>query len=88
VQFDRALFLDSSIAPAQAQINFLDTAAARQERTFESGAATYESSYGAAQLKEKFSGRKAGRVFTNSDIARLNDANGMVKYSGKLAHLN
>jgi hypothetical protein len=87
VQFDRPLFFDSSIAPAQTQINFME-GVAREERRFDSGAAMFESSYGAAQFTGKRSGQKPSRVFTNADIARVNDANGTVKYSGKLAHLD
>jgi hypothetical protein len=87
VQFDRPLFLDSSIAPAEAQINFME-AVSREEHRFESGAAMFESSYGAAQLTGKRSGQKPSRVFTNADVARVNDANGTVKYAGKLAHLD
>ena len=40
------------------------------------------------QLKSQAPGPKASRVFTNSDLARVNDANGTVKYAGKLEHMN
>lgn len=87
VQFNRPLFMDSPIASARAQVNF-EAAAAREERKFESGAATSQSSYGVARFKGKVPGRKAGRVFTNSDLARLNDGNGTVRYASKLQHVN
>jgi hypothetical protein len=88
VQFNRPLFLDSSIASAQAQANFMQTEARAEEDRYESGAALSEMSYGVAQLKSQAPGPKATRVFTNSDLARVNDANGTVKYAGKLEHLN
>jgi hypothetical protein len=87
VQFDQPLFLDSSIDPAQTQVNFIESAS-RKHRTFESGAGRSQDSYGVAQLTGKGVGRKQSRVFTNSDVARLNEANGTVKYAGKLEPAN
>lgn len=55
---------------------------------FEFGAATFQSSYGAAQLAANRSRQKAGRVYTNPDVARLSDATGIIKYGGKVEHLN
>lgn len=57
-------------------------------RPLDLGAATFESSYGVAQLAGNRIRRKAVRVYTNPDVARLNDTNGMIRYGGKLAHLN
>jgi hypothetical protein len=85
VQFNRPLFLDSTIASAQAQVNFMEAEEARKEQAFESGGAISEMSYGVAQLKSRGPMAKATRVFTNADLARMNDANGTVKYAGKPA---
>lgn len=57
-------------------------------RPLDLGAATFESSYGVAQLARNQVRRKAVRVYTNPDVARLNDTNGMIRYGGKLAHLD
>ena len=53
---------------------------------FEFGAATSQSSYGVAQLMK--AQRKANRVYTNPDVARVNDNNGMVRYRGKTEQVN
>src|ERR1700687_3891327 len=52
------------------------------------GAATFQSSYGAAHLAAPGARRKAVRVYTNADVARLNDDAGTIRYGDKLAHLN
>jgi hypothetical protein len=52
------------------------------------GAARFQSDYGVAQRVSIAPRRKATRVYTNADMATLNDANGTIKYGGKLAHLN
>jgi len=78
VQFSSP-FYESSNAPA---------AASPGPRRFDLGAATFQSSYGVAQLAGNQVRRKAVRVYTNPDVARLNDTNGMIRYGGKLAHLD
>jgi hypothetical protein len=52
------------------------------------GAARFQSDYGVAQLVSIAPRKKATKVYTNADMAALNDANGTIKYGGKLAHLN
>jgi hypothetical protein len=60
-----------------------------ERREFEFGAATFQSSYGVAQLAALSGARgKARRVYTNSDIARLNDSNGLIRYPGKMERVN
>ncbi len=56
--------------------------------SFNSGAARFQGSYGVAQLMGNQLRRKATRVYTNPDVARLNDSNGVIRYGGKLAHLD
>ncbi len=56
--------------------------------SFDPGAATFQSSYGVAQLAGRGPRGKAVRVFTNADVARLNDSSGTIRYGDKLAHLN
>ena len=55
---------------------------------FDLGAATFQDSYGVAQLAADRGRPKAARLYTNPDVARLNDMNGTIRYGGKLAHLN
>jgi hypothetical protein len=66
-----------------------EAAPSSERREFELGAATFQGSYGVAQLAAISGTRgKARRVYTNSDIARLNDSNGFIHYSGKVGRLN
>jgi hypothetical protein len=51
------------------------------------GAATFQSSYGVAQLADHGPRLKAVRVYTNADVTRLDDS-GTIRYGDKLAHLN
>ena len=53
---------------------------------FEFGVATFQSSYGVAQLMK--AQRKANRVYRNPDVARVNDKNGTVRYGGKTEQVN
>jgi hypothetical protein len=76
-------FYQSSNATAPAE-----SAAQSGARPFDLGAARFQSSYGVAQLMGNQVRRKAARVYTNPDVARLNDSNGMIRYGGKLAHLD
>jgi hypothetical protein len=54
----------------------------------ELGAAMFQSSYGVAQLASTISRGKAKRVYTNQDVASVNDTNGLIKFRGKLEHAN
>jgi hypothetical protein len=83
VQF-RSPFYESSNAPA----SDASAGASPGPRPFDLGAATFQSSYGVAQLAGNQVRRKAVRLYTNPDVARLNDTNGMIRYGGKLAHLD
>ena len=69
------------LAPASAAVSV-------QSRGIELGAARFQSSYGVAQLAGKSSRRKSSRVYTNPDVAAVNDANGTIKYRSKLEHVN
>jgi hypothetical protein len=55
--------------------------------TFNLGVARSEDSYGAAELKSWFHPRKAAKVYTNQDVAQVNDTNGLVKFGNKTEHL-
>ena len=72
--------VDEFISPAQTP--------GRTPGGFEFGAATFQSSYGVARLMAENSRRKAMRVYTNPDVARVNDNNGMVRYRGKTEQVN
>ena len=54
----------------------------------ELGSATFQSDYGVAQLAGARARKKATRVYTNPDVAAVNDANGTIKFRGKLEHVN
>ncbi len=54
----------------------------------ELGAAMFQSSYGVAQLAGRVARAKAKRVYTNQDVASVNDTNGLLKFRGKLEHAN
>jgi hypothetical protein len=56
-------------------------------RGFQFGAAIFQSSYGAAQLMARPSAH-ARRTYTNQDVTRVNDTNGLVKVHGKTEHLD
>jgi len=74
--------------PSNAPAGDASAAASPGRQRFDLGAATFQSSYGVAQLAGNQVHRKAVRVYTNPDIARLNDTNGMIRYGGKLTHLD
>lgn len=57
-------------------------------RGIELGAAMFQSSYGVAQLASTISRGKAKRVYTNQDVASVNDTNGLIKFRGKLERAN
>ncbi|MGH9546075.1 MAG: hypothetical protein ACRD23_12775 [Terriglobales bacterium] len=75
------------VSPGQAQVSSRNIAS-RKNPGIELGAARFQSSYGAAQLVANRPGRKANRVFTNPDVARVNDANGMIRFGGKEEHID
>jgi hypothetical protein len=54
----------------------------------ELGAAMFQSSYGVAQLAASISRTKAKKVYTNQDVASVNDTNGLIKFRGKQEHAN
>ncbi len=82
VQFSSP-FYESPNAPVH------DESVARSgTRPFDLGAATFQSSYGVAQLAGNQVRRKTARVYTNPDVARLNDTNGVIRFGGKRAHLD
>jgi hypothetical protein len=64
-----------------------DYEASRPGAGFNSGAARFESDYGAAQLRHRPTAGQA-RLYTNPDVERVNQTNGLVKYSGKTEHLD
>ena len=54
---------------------------------FEFGIAQFEFSRGAQRVMRKPPSH-ANRVFTDADVARLNDSNGRVRFGGKTEHLD
>ncbi len=76
-----------SVSPGQAQVSSRNMAS-RESHGIELGAARFQSSYGAAQLAGNRPGRKASRVFTNPDVARVNETNGMIRFEGKQEHID
>jgi hypothetical protein len=59
----------------------------KASESFDSGAAMSQDSYGAAELKSWSHPRKAAKVYTNQDVAQVNDTNGLVKFGNKTEHL-
>jgi hypothetical protein len=54
---------------------------------FDLGAARSDDSYGAAELASRFHPAKAARIYTNQDVAQVNDTNGLVRFGNKTEHL-
>lgn len=54
----------------------------------ELGAAMFQGSYGVAQLVGTTARLKAKRVYTNQDVASVNDSNGLIKFRGRQEHVN
>jgi hypothetical protein len=54
---------------------------------FDMGASRSDTSYGAAELAARSHPRKAAKVYTNQDVAQVNDTNGLVKFGTKTEHL-
>jgi hypothetical protein len=59
----------------------------RMSDGFDLGASRSEGNYGAAELASRSHPRKASRVYTNQDVAQVNDTNGLVKFGNKTEHL-
>jgi hypothetical protein len=54
---------------------------------FDLGASRSDASYGAAELAARSHPRKAAKVYTNQDVAQVNETNGLVKFGNKTEHL-
>jgi hypothetical protein len=59
-----------------------------ERRGIELGAARFQSDYGVAQLAGIGPRKKAKKTYTNPDVAAVNDANGTIKFRGRLEHVN
>ncbi len=88
VSYDPGVQFSSPFYPSPNATAPEESAARSGAGIFNSGAARFQGSYGVAQLMGNQVRRKAARVYTNPDVARLNDGNGMIRYGGKLAHLD
>ena len=65
-----------------------EAAPSAETRPVELGAASFQDSYGVAQLAAGSRARQeAKRLYSNLDIERMNQMTGMVKYEGKTEHL-
>jgi len=65
-----------------------ETAPSAETRPVELGAASFQDSYGVAQLAAGLRARQgAKRLYSNLDIERMNQMTGMVEYEGKTEHL-
>jgi hypothetical protein len=58
-----------------------------QSSRFDLGAARSQDNYGAAELASRFHPAKAAKVYTNQDVAQVNDTNGLVKFGNKTERL-
>ncbi|HUJ95107.1 MAG TPA: hypothetical protein VLW84_07585 [Terriglobales bacterium] len=58
-----------------------------QATGFDFGAARFQNSYGAAQLMKRQDVSQT-HVYTNPDVERVNEKNGLLKYRGRVEHLN
>jgi len=73
-------------SPSQVQVQ---AGPSREGREFELGAATFQSNYAVAQLAAISGAQGKGRrVYTNSDIAQVNDSNRSIQYTGKMEGVN
>jgi hypothetical protein len=63
-------------------------AAAGGRRGIELGAAASQMDYGVAQLAGIGPRKKAKKVYTNPDVAGVNETNGTIKFRGKLERVN
>jgi hypothetical protein len=91
VYFNRPLWYAPGVQPYEGVEEFTLPATAVSRPApggFEFGTATFQSSYGVARLMAENARRKAIRVYTNPDVARVNDNNGVVRYRGKTGQVN
>jgi|HubBroStandDraft_6_1064221.scaffolds.fasta_scaffold191569_3 hypothetical protein len=77
--------VEANEATADADVN--ETSTSSKSDGFNSGAARSQDSYGAAELASRFHPGKAAKVYTNQDVAQVNDTNGLVKFGNKTEHL-
>jgi hypothetical protein len=62
--------------------------ASAETRPLELGVASFQDTYGVAQLAANSHARhEAKRLYTNLDVERMNQMTGIVKYEGKTEHL-
>jgi hypothetical protein len=73
----------SSVRAAQSAAAF-----SVERNGIELGAATFQMDYGVAQLAGVRPRKKATRIYTNPDVAAVNQATGTIKFRGKLKHVN
>ena len=86
VWYEPGVRFDASVATPSPSA--MPASAAVSGYGIELGAAMFQSSYGVAQLASTISRGKAKRVYTNQDVASVNDTNGLIKIRGKLEHAN
>ena len=90
-QFPSSLFLgaaDSSNESVAEGASPAEASLSAEPRPLELGVATFQDSYGVAQLAATTRARQqAKRLYSNLDIERMNQMTGMVKYEGKTEHL-
>jgi hypothetical protein len=63
-------------------------AASGEKRGIDLGAATSQMDYGVAQLAGISPRKKAKRVYTNPDVAGVNEATNTIKFRGKVERVN
>ena len=69
---------------ARAEAESRGEAASAETRPLELGVASFQESYGVAQLAASSRAQQqAKRLYTNLDVERMNQMTGMVKYQGK-----
>ena len=75
-------------AEARAEAESRGEATAAETRPLELGVASFQDSYGVAQLAASSRARQqAKRLYTNLDVERMNQMTGMVKFEGKTERL-
>ncbi|PYX06092.1 MAG: hypothetical protein DMG85_13945 [Acidobacteria bacterium] len=90
-QFPPSLLLgsaESSIEAGTEGESRAEASTSTEPRPLELGAASFQDSYGVAQLAAGSRARQqAKRLYSNLDIERMNQMTGMVKYEGKTERL-
>lgn len=87
-QFPPSLFLEPADSSIDTEGESHAGAQSSEPRPLELGAASFQDSYGVAQLAATTRARQqAKRLYSNLDIERMNQMTGMVKYEGKTEHL-